>query len=169
LTRFTVSARSIHEILGLGQSTIIAGRELDNVRNSRHNPGMKSFQDLNVFPRVKLWIVDSEDDILMGGGRQSILEVIERTGSMNKAAAELGMSYRTLWGKIRETEQRLGYALVENKSKTKRGGSRLTAEGTALLERFKRFADEAENAVADVFKSVFRPDQINQGSKNPGV
>lgn len=94
----------------------------------------------------------------MGGGRQSILEVIERTGSMNRAASELGMSFRTLWGKIRETEDRLGYKLVENQSASKRKGSRLTAEGALFLKRFNRFNEEAARAVTEAFESVFESD-----------
>ena len=46
---------------------------------------------MKLIPKCKIWVVDANDRVLMGGGRQCILEVIDKTGSMNKAAQELGM------------------------------------------------------------------------------
>ena len=106
-------------------------------------------------PRSKIWVVNSDGEVLFGSGRQWILEMIHETGSMNKAAAKLGMSYRTLWGRIRETEALLGYQLVENKRSKRCAGSQLTPEGIAMLEKFKEFKKAANQAVDAVFREIF--------------
>ena len=106
-------------------------------------------------PRSKIWLVDYENKVMMGGGRQCILEVIDRTGSMNKTAAELGMSFRTVWGKVRDTEERLGFKLVENCGLSRRSGSQLTADGRELLMKFQQFRQEAISAVDEIFKQFF--------------
>ncbi len=58
--------------------------------------------------RTKIWIDDDNDKVIFGSGRVRMLEAIDRLGSMNKAAKELKMSYRALWGRIKSTEERLG-------------------------------------------------------------
>ena len=40
------------------------------------------------------WIVDDQDRIIMGEGRKEILETIEKTGSINKTAKMMKMSYK---------------------------------------------------------------------------
>ena len=106
-------------------------------------------------PRSKLWISDESGKVMFGGGRHCILRAIDEHGSMNKAASELGMSFRTLWGRIRETEQRLGYKLVENRKSSRSGGSVLTEEGREILRRFEKFREEATNAVNVIFDRIF--------------
>ena len=105
--------------------------------------------------QCRLWITNDEGDILFGWDHQLILELIRKTGSMNKAAMELGISYRTLWGKIREAEKRLGYKLVTNRSDHRRGGSRLTKEGEELFRRYKNFRSESLHAIQMVFDRIF--------------
>lgn len=74
---------------------------------------------------------------------------------MNKAASELKMSFRTLWGRIRETEKILGFKLVENKAKNRAEGSVLTPEGKALLENYNRYRQDVIRAVDRIFKKIF--------------
>jgi len=129
--------------------------KLDNLTQVVHNFRMTKSKLLHLTPKSKIWIVDKDNRILMGGGRQNILEVIERTGSMNKAATELGMSFRTVWGKIRDTERRLGFKLVENRSDSRRGGSKLTEHARQLMKQYEQFNQEAVDAIDDIFQKVF--------------
>ncbi len=87
---------------------------------------------------TKVWINDKHDKIIFGGGRVRMLEAIERLGSMNKAAKELKMSYRALWGRVKSTEQRLGMTLVTTRPGGGKGrGSVLTPTGKQLLKDYK--------------------------------
>ena len=80
--------------------------------------------------RTKVWIDDDTGNVIFGSGREYMLEAIDRLGSMNKAAKELGMSYRALWGRIKSTEERLGAeVLVRKAGGGKACGSALTPVG----------------------------------------
>jgi len=88
--------------------------------------------------RTKVWLeVDGEP--LIGDGRERLLLAIERGGSLNVAAAELGISYRKAWSQLKQMEEHAPFALVERSKGGKGGGStQLTAEAKALLDRFAR-------------------------------
>ncbi len=98
------------------------------------------------------WIVDETDRIIIGEGRQEILENIERTGSINQTAKRMKMSYKGVWGKIRATEKYFRSRIVM----TDRGeGSGLTDEGRDILDRFRRFNSECREKEDEVFRRVF--------------
>jgi len=94
--------------------------------------------------RSKIWIEDSNGKVAFGLGRFKILEAVDRLGSMNLAAAELSMSYRAVWCRIRESEDRIGRKLVDSKGK----GSALTPFARDLMRKFtdlnKSFKEEAD-------------------------
>lgn len=59
-----------------------------------------------------------------------LLYLIHRTGSLNKAAQEIGLSYRYVWGLTEKWERLVGQPLVKMK---KGHGTRLTPFGEKLL------------------------------------
>jgi molybdate transport system regulatory protein len=105
-----------------------------------------------LIPRVKVWL-ETEGHYAFGFGMCEILQAVDRAGSIKQAAADLGKSYRYIWGRIKEAEQVLGRQLVE----TQVGGkdtqrSFLTPEArqmtTAFLQlrdRLKRLAEHEFN------------------------
>jgi molybdate transport system regulatory protein len=89
--------------------------------------------------RTKVWINDDKGQVIFGAGRERMLETIHRLGSMNKAARELKMSYRALWGRIKSTEDRLGEKILDtHPGGGKEGGSVLTPAGKRLLVAYKQ-------------------------------
>jgi molybdate transport system regulatory protein len=82
--------------------------------------------------RSKIWLEDSTGRVAFGLGRFRILEAIDRVGSMNAAAAELSMSYRSVWCRIRESEERIGRKLVVRNGQ----GSTLTIFARDLMQQF---------------------------------
>jgi molybdate transport system regulatory protein len=64
-------------------------------------------------PRVKVWL-EQGGDYAFGLGIAEILQAVQRTGSIKQAAAELGKSYRHVWGRIKEAEEAFGRPLVES-------------------------------------------------------
>ncbi|HUS48359.1 MAG TPA: LysR family transcriptional regulator [Phycisphaerae bacterium] len=105
--------------------------------------------------KSKVWL-ELAGRPVFGDGKAALLEQVDRTGSLKGAAAELGMSYRGLWGRLRQMERRLGVKLVERRvGGPAGGGSRLTPQGRRLLGRYQRFR-EGINAVVDArFRTVF--------------
>ncbi len=93
--------------------------------------------------RLHLWLENGET-MAFGMGRVLLLDLIERHGSLRKAAGELGMSYRAAWCKLRASERALGVRLVETVG-AKRSGCRLTRQGELLREAFRRWFEAVEN------------------------
>jgi molybdate transport system regulatory protein len=89
--------------------------------------------ELSVTVRFRLWL-ESPSGIVFGPGRAQLLAKIEETGSLNQAAKALGISYRAAWGKLKKTEEILGFALC-NKTRGRSGYS-LTDEGKRMLNDF---------------------------------
>ncbi len=62
-------------------------------------------------PKMKLWIVLA-DRVQLGHGRAQLLRAIDELGSIRKAAAQFGMSYRRAWGYLRELEAAAGFPFL---------------------------------------------------------
>src|SRR5262245_38105637 len=87
-------------------------------------------------PRVKVWL-EAEGRYAFGFWIAEILQAVDRAGSIKQAAADLGLSYRYVWGRIKQAEQVLGWQLVEAQvggAGTRR--SSLTPEARHLLATF---------------------------------
>ena len=100
--------------------------------------------------RSKIWIADRSNKVAFGLGRYRILEAIERLGSMNAAAAELSMSYRSVWCRIRESEDCIGRKLVVRAGK----GSALTPFARDLMNRFRKLNVKFQEEADSIFDSL---------------
>ena len=83
---------------------------------------------------LKLWL-RHENKLLLGLGKARLLQKIGELGSLRKAAESLGMSYRAAWGRIKRTEQAMGFPLLEA-ADTKREGCRLSPAGREIIDAF---------------------------------
>ncbi len=92
--------------------------------------------------RLHLWL-ETEKGVFFGQGRLQLLEYIEYTGSLNAAAKALGMSYRAAWGKIKATEDALGFQLIEQ-PEGKRGGGQLSEAARHLIASYRSWLSEVE-------------------------
>jgi molybdate transport system regulatory protein len=97
--------------------------------------------------RTNIWIEDDLGNVVHGLGRQRILSAIRDCGSIKAAAESLGMSYRGLWGRLRQSERRLGLALVDSRpGGGTRGGTTLTPTAIRLLDRYEEMARQIYSA-----------------------
>ncbi len=107
-------------------------------------------------PKAKVWVVFA-DGVKFGDGRAQLLELIRERGSIQRAVAEFGMSYRNAWGYLRELEQAAGFKLLERvPGAGPRGGTRLTAEGEAFLARYRKFRSGVDAVIDRQFERTFR-------------
>ncbi len=83
--------------------------------------------------KAKFWI-ENRGEVVAGGGKIALLLAVDRLGSIQQAADELGMSYRHAWGAIKRIEQRAGFKIVSTKLGGREGGARLTFKGKAFVE-----------------------------------
>jgi molybdate transport system regulatory protein len=107
--------------------------------------------------RTKVWIEDDHGKVVFGGGREHMLEAINRLNSMNKAAKALKMSYRGLWARIKSTEDRVGARLVTTRpGGAKVSGSSLTLTGKRFLKNYKLLEDSVHQQADKEFDKIFR-------------
>jgi molybdate transport system regulatory protein len=107
-------------------------------------------------PRLALWLENRAGNLVFGKGRMVILEAIDAHGTLSAAATALGMSYRGLWGRIRHSEERLGYALIEaHVGRGPSSGTTLTPEGRALLQSYREFLARVTTASDEAFREFF--------------
>ena len=102
--------------------------------------------------KSRQWLVDENDNIIIGDGRREILENIEKTGSLNQTAKVMKMSYKGVWSKIKATESSMNLKLVET---NKKRGSHLTKEGKDLLKKYNILKNKCKKADDEIFNSIF--------------
>lgn len=113
---------------------------------------MEMEQKLHYRMSVRLW----KEDKVFGPGICELLQMIDETGSMHQAAARMGLAYSKAWKMMKTTEEGLGFALTERVSGGRQGGgSRVTAEGRNMMEKYLAFEKEAREAVDLVFEKYF--------------
>lgn len=113
--------------------------------------GMKAMAELKL--RSSQWIVDADNNIIIGEGRARILEHIDQTGSMNQAAKMMKMSYKAVWSKIKMTEKHMNTCIVHTDRKE---GSRLSQDGKNLLKKYKLLKAQCMSADDKIFGGIFR-------------
>lgn len=100
----------------------------------------------------------------LGRGVIQICQRVERLGSLNRAAKDMGMAYSKAWRIVKNTEESLGIKLFIRQGAN---GSTLTKEAKALVEIFCRVERDltayANKLLDDVFEEyadagLFLPD-----------
>jgi len=106
--------------------------------------------------KVKVWL-QKEEKLIFGKGKASILKSIDKTGSINKSAKEMDMSYRRAWSCIRSIEERTGQAmLIKNKGGKNGGGALLTDYAKNLVEKFAKLEEDITNYSNQLFSERFK-------------
>ena len=105
--------------------------------------------------RSKIWLEASGEPVF-GRGRRFLLEAIDAHGSINRAAFEVGISYRKAWGHIAAMEKRLGIRLVERQAGGRNGGgAALTSEARDFLRKFKELETGLREHIDERFRRLF--------------
>jgi molybdate transport system regulatory protein len=98
--------------------------------------------------RTKVWL-ELDGQFVIGEGGLELLGAVAAHGSLARAAAEVGWSYRHAWGYLRRAEQRLQARLTMTvPGKGRRRGTRLSPAGVVLVTRL--------GALRDAVKEVAR-------------
>jgi molybdate transport repressor ModE-like protein len=107
-------------------------------------------------PKFNLWI-EHNGVVVLSEWRVRLLDAIDQTGSISRAAERMKVTYHRAWEKLHEMEEGLGYKLVEAQvGGVGGGGAELTEQGRALMKQFRSLsaglADEIDQRFEDVFK-----------------
>lgn len=83
-----------------------------------------------------------------GPGRVQLLKLIEETGSISKAAKEMGMSYKKAWRMVDEmnTYGQSPY-VIAHKGGQQGGGTEITERGRLVIEAYSRLNEKLRNVI----------------------
>lgn len=102
----------------------------------------------------KVWLENNGKSF--GDGPYDLIKGVEKTGSLNQAAAEMSMSYYKAWSTIHRCEERLGFLLLERKvGGVSGGGSRITPEGYKFIRKYESFRLELDNMMHHLYNKHF--------------
>src|SRR5579863_2454507 len=77
-------------------------------------------------------------DVAIGPGKADLLEQLQATGSITKAAKKMGMSYMRAWTLVKTMEKCFAKPLVTAaRGGAAHGGAQLTETGRAVLELYR--------------------------------
>ncbi|MHC1742071.1 MAG: winged helix-turn-helix domain-containing protein [Syntrophobacteraceae bacterium] len=122
--------------------------------------------------RSKIWM-EIEGEPVFGVGRRFLLHAIDRTGSINRAAKEVKVSYRKAWSYIRAMEERLHVKLVHRRTGGKNGGgATLTDEARVFIDKYERLEVGIREIVdakfAEIFGSTEKPSNAKPSRRQGG-
>ena len=85
-----------------------------------------------------------------------LIEDIARTGSIQEACIETGISYSKGSRMVKNAEKQLGFRILERwTGGTGGGGSRLTEEGQRLISCYLKMQNQLQMASEDIFRESF--------------
>jgi molybdate transport system regulatory protein len=93
--------------------------------------------------------IDLEGATAIGPGKIRLLEEIEKTGSIRKAAAAMDMSYRRGWLLLRALDETFGEPVISTATGgSAGGGASLTKLGRFVVTSYRRLERKLERAGA---------------------
>ena len=97
--------------------------------------------------RVRCWItIDGEKHF--GPGPAELLERIQESGSISKAATEMGMSYKKAWDMVENMNAQGAQPYVTaRKGGSKGGGTEVTHAGKKVLEAYQKLKKRIDEVV----------------------
>ena len=105
--------------------------------------------------RSKIWLeVDGQS--FLGDGRYRLLSAVQRNGSINAAARDLGLSYRKVWSQLQAMEESAPFPIMERRVGGKGGGaSQLTDEILELMAQFRVLRNQVNKEADRCFDACF--------------
>ncbi|MFH2094990.1 MAG: LysR family transcriptional regulator [Bacteroidota bacterium] len=105
----------------------------------------------NIRLNYNIWISSENDEYILGDDIFRLLRSIHSDGSLSAAAKLNNISYRKVWGDLKECESKLGFGLIEKTRGGKDGGrTSLTDDGIRLLEAYNMLHSEFQKSVNEV-------------------
>lgn len=116
--------------------------------------------------KLKIWIEDDDHNLIFGGGKTQILELIDETGSISEAAKKAGMNYKKAWSHIKILQKYIDDELVIVTKGRNSGGTTLTPKAKEMIINFKKLNEEVNKYSEQRFEELFlKKEKIIQCSK----
>jgi molybdate transport system regulatory protein len=124
--------------------------------------GPKGSKYYNIYLDFSIYLKHREDgNPVLTEEHFELLLNIGELGSLVATAERMQISYRKAWGLLRQSEQTLGFPLLEKHRGGRDGGNTLlTEEGKNLVESYKALREEFDSSVKVFVKNFFH--RINE-------
>ena len=110
----------------------------------------------NLQVKTKTWIANKDGVILFGKGKTELLECIDKTGSILKAAGMMGINYKKAWVHLDTLQTNAGEQLViKRQGRSENSGTRLTERAKELMKNYEILQKDIENYANKRFKELF--------------
>ena len=107
-------------------------------------------------PALRVMLCDDAGERFFGEGPCRLFHLIEETGSLRSAAAQMGLSYSKALRLVQHAEKELGFALTcKTIGGRGGGGSTLTAEARQFLERYEAYRDACVQTSRELYSAFF--------------
>jgi molybdate transport system regulatory protein len=101
-----------------------------HMSRSGHEP------ETGIVVKTKVWL-EKDGRLLMGWGRATLLDRIDKLGSISAAAKSMGLAYRNAWLWVEAMNRLAATPLVEKATGGAHGGyARLTDEGRRIVREY---------------------------------
>jgi molybdate transport system regulatory protein len=105
--------------------------------------------------RSKVWF-ESSGVHIFGSGLASLLENVNRSGTLQEAAKASNMSYRYAWSLINAAERHFGKVLINRHAGGRfGGGSTLSPDGLRMLDVFRKLNEEVAAFTDEKFAELY--------------
>lgn len=105
---------------------------------------------------TKVTLIAEDGEKFFGEGPYRLLNLVEETGSLRKAAQAMNMAYSKALRILNRAEQVLGYPLTERTiGGATGGGSRLTQQGKEWTEKYAAYRNACASANQKLYLELF--------------
>lgn len=105
---------------------------------------------------TRIIFVDNNNEKFFGEGPYRLLRGVEEIGSLRAASNNMGMSYTKALKLINNLEKELGFEFIKRVVGGKDGGgSYLTTEGKAWLDKYEQFRNECLNENEKLYRKYY--------------
>jgi molybdate transport system regulatory protein len=112
----------------------------------------KSPRSCRPFPRLRIIV---RPGLVLGPGKVSLLEAIDRAGSISAAGRSLGMSYRRAWLLVSALNKMFDHSVIATSPGGHGGGgAQVTEFGRAVATAYRRAEERAERVIRKEFERV---------------
>ena len=118
--------------------------------------GPKGSKYYDIFLKHQVWLESVDGEQIISEEVLKLLKLINETKSLKAAAEKLGISYRKAWGNLKDSEEKLGFSIVNKSRGGEHGGqSELTEEGLELIEAYNELVGDIDDSIKKVTKKFF--------------
>ena len=111
--------------------------------------------------------IDFGPDEAIGPGKIALLEQIDKSGSISRAARDLGMSYLRGWKLIESMNESFREAVITASTGGKGGGgATLTPLGREIIRTYRAFEAEVQERAARHFTPLARKARTTHGGSD---